>query len=151
MLGTAEMMTGAMGTSRTAKTMTAMPEMTAMVAMKAAMGLQAAAAILEAPDPLRALRDLSQDFPARAAGLSAREVPDDVRAGAERAFSFSMQTGAGGRAPWYLYTPRAAFTRAVPLTTQNRDACALPLRPRAVLLRPRARCYVGLQRYVSLA
>ena len=63
------------------------------------LSLQATQATIDAQDPLRTLKDLSQDFPRHAAGLSARRrVRDDLREAAATAHAYSMHSGLTGRA-----------------------------------------------------
>ena len=66
------------------------------------LSLQATQATIDAQDPLRTLKDLSQDFPRHAAGLSARRVRDDLREAAATAHAYSMHSGLTGRALVFL-------------------------------------------------
>ena len=66
------------------------------------LSLQATQATIDAQDPLRTLKDLSQDFPRHAAGLSARRVRDDLREAAATAHAYSMHSGLSGRALVFL-------------------------------------------------
>ena len=66
------------------------------------LSLQATQATIDAQDPLRTLKDLSQDFPRHAAGLSARRVRDDLRDASQTAHAYSMHSGLSGRALVFL-------------------------------------------------
>ena len=66
------------------------------------LSLQATQATIDAQDPLRTLKDLSQDFPRHAAGLSARRVRDDLRDASQTAHAYSMHSGLTGRALVFL-------------------------------------------------
>ena len=66
------------------------------------LSLQATQAVADAADPLRTLKDLSQDFPRHAAGLSARRVREDLREAATTAHAYSMHSGLSGRALVFL-------------------------------------------------
>ena len=58
--------------------------------------------VLDAPDPLKKLRDLAQDFPSHASALSTVKVDEDLRQGAAYARQFALQGGLGSRALLFL-------------------------------------------------
>ena len=66
------------------------------------LALQATAAILDAPDGLKKLRELASDFPSHASALSTLKVREELRTGAAYASQFALQSGMGQRALLFL-------------------------------------------------